>query len=59
MSTGPGKPARIPGLDLARALAIFGMVAVNFELTLSNQVGPAWLERAFQLPAFGRRARTR
>lgn len=30
--------ARIPGLDLARALAIFGMVAVNFELTLR---GPA------------------
>lgn len=42
--------ARIHGLDLARALAVFGMVAVNFELTLSNQLGPAWLERALQLP---------
>lgn len=41
---------RIQGLDLARALAIFGMVLVNFELTLSNQLGPGWLERALQLP---------
>ncbi len=41
---------RIAGLDVARALAVFGMVAVNFELVLSNQLGPAWLERALQLP---------
>ena len=50
MSSGSEPRSRIPGLDLARALAIFGMVAVNFELTLSNQLGPAWLERALQLP---------
>ena len=50
MSSEPESRPRIHGLDLARALAVFGMVAVNFELTLSNQLGPAWLERALQLP---------
>jgi uncharacterized protein len=50
VSSEPESRARIPGLDVARALAIFGMVAVNFELTLSNQLGSPWLERALQLP---------
>lgn len=35
---------RIPGLDLARAFAILGMVVVNFHLTLaSGAEDPAWL----------------
>ncbi|MEZ6014149.1 MAG: heparan-alpha-glucosaminide N-acetyltransferase domain-containing protein [Planctomycetota bacterium] len=35
---------RIPGLDLARAAAIFGMIVVNFELAMhASGRGPAWL----------------
>lgn len=41
---------RIEGYDLARALAIFGMVVVNFKIVmagagwgLESQVGPGWL----------------
>lgn len=35
---------RIHGLDLARALAIFGMVIVNYELSMdATGQGPAWL----------------
>jgi uncharacterized protein len=41
---------RIPGLDLARALAILAMVAVSFDQVLSNQLGPAWVERLMLLP---------
>ncbi|MEM1116593.1 MAG: heparan-alpha-glucosaminide N-acetyltransferase domain-containing protein [Bacteroidota bacterium] len=36
--------ARIVGYDLARALAVFGMVAVNFKIVLgAPEAGPAWL----------------
>lgn len=41
---------RITGLDVARALAVLGMVAVNFESVLSNQLGNVWFERFLQLP---------
>ena len=35
---------RIIGYDLARALAVFGMVVVNFKTVMSaEQGGPAWL----------------
>lgn len=34
---------RIEGLDLARALAIFGMVVVNFRLATGAETGAAWL----------------
>lgn len=39
------RPAsRIEGLDLARALAILGMVIVNFEISMSaSGQGPSWL----------------
>lgn len=42
--------ARIAGLDVARAFALLGMMAVDFESVLSNQLGPPWLERVLQLP---------
>lgn len=36
--------ARIRGLDLARALALLGMVIVNYELSMGvSERGPAWL----------------
>ncbi len=36
---------RIDGLDIARAFAIFGMVLVNFKVTMGTQgSGPSWLE---------------
>lgn len=44
-----GRP-RILGLDVARALAVLGMIAVNFEAVLSNQLGPVGFERAMELP---------
>ena len=35
---------RIIGYDVARALAIFGMVIVNFKIVMgAEQNGPAWL----------------
>lgn len=35
---------RVPGYDLARAFAVFGMVIVNFKLAMgAAQNGPAWL----------------
>ena len=35
---------RIVGYDLARALAVFGMVVVNFKIVMgAEQNGPAWL----------------
>ena len=48
---GPPDTDRLHGLDLARALAVFGMVLVNFQIPLSRGGGPLWLERfgeAFQ-----------
>ena len=36
---------RIAGFDLARAIAIFGMVTVNFRVVLADSDGPEWLER--------------
>ena len=44
---GPAAAARVPGFDLARALAVLGMVVVNFKLVLTADGGgagdPAWL----------------
>ena len=38
------RSTRIPGLDLARAIALFGMVIVNFEISMgASGSGPAWL----------------
>ncbi len=38
------RTTRIPGLDLARAIALFGMVIVNFEISMGALgSGPAWL----------------
>jgi len=36
---------RIVGLDLARALAIIGMVIVNFKVVMTNEQSPVWLDR--------------
>ena len=44
-----GAGTRLPGLDLARALAIFAMVLVNFDVALSAEGGPPWLESATAL----------
>jgi uncharacterized protein len=39
-----GQASRIEGYDAARALAIFGMIVVNFKLVMgSSAAGPAWL----------------
>lgn len=41
---GSGKPPRQIGYDVARALAIFGMVIVNFKVVMGAETaGPAWL----------------
>ncbi len=41
---------RIIGYDLARALAVFGMVIVNFNVVMSEPAaGPAWLATALRL----------
>ncbi|NDJ87089.1 MAG: DUF1624 domain-containing protein, partial [Chloroflexi bacterium] len=38
------KPARIEAYDVARALAILGMIIVNFKLVMgSSSAGPGWL----------------
>ncbi|MFV0307328.1 MAG: DUF418 domain-containing protein [Desertimonas sp.] len=38
------QPARIIGLDIARAFAVVGMVIVNFKLTMgAEEAGPQWL----------------
>lgn len=36
---------RIEGLDLARALAVYGMVVVNFKLVMGSETGSALLRR--------------
>lgn len=33
---------RSPGFDVARALAVFGMVIVNFKVVLNADTGPEW-----------------
>ena len=39
-----GQSSRIEGYDVARALAIFGMIVVNFKLVMgSSEAGPGWL----------------
>lgn len=46
--SGPAQPSasnRILGLDLARALAIFGMLTVNFRAVLTEAEEPEWLHR--------------
>lgn len=42
-STSSAASGRKVGLDVARALAIAGMVLVNFELSLSKSAEPTWL----------------
>jgi len=38
------RPRRIEGYDFARALAILGMILVNFKIVLeASEAGPAWL----------------
>ena len=60
-TTGPGSPtatdpsSRILGFDLARALALLGMIVVHFGLVASaDHSRPAWA--AFVLRAFNGRA---
>ncbi len=49
---------RIVGYDLARALAVFGMVVVNFKIVMgAEENGPAWLV-ALVAPLSGRAAAT-
>lgn len=36
-------PGRLVGMDVARALAVIGMVLVNFEVSLAADAEPAWL----------------
>lgn len=44
MGAPESRPARILGLDLARAVALLGMVIVNFELSMgASGSGPDWL----------------
>ncbi len=47
MSDAPPVPqaSRILGLDLARAIAIFGMLTVNFRAKLTEEETPEWLLR--------------
>ncbi len=41
---------RVVGFDLARALAVFGMVLVNFKVVMAApDAGPLWLARALAL----------
>jgi hypothetical protein len=43
-STGPGPAERVPGYDVARALALLGMIVVHFSLVAAaDRSGPAWL----------------
>ena len=49
-NTGPHLKKRIIGYDLARALAIFGMIVVNFKIVMgAEQSGPGWLSQAIGL----------
>lgn len=43
-----GKAPRIVGLNVARALAVLGMIIVNFKLVL-GQEGPVWLQNIAQV----------
>lgn len=38
-----GSSVRVVGYDLARALAVFGMVIVNFKIVMGADSGPGWL----------------
>ena len=50
MTTTNKKPTRIIGFDAARALAIFGMILVNFKVAMGAEgTGPAWLQSAMGL----------
>jgi uncharacterized protein len=40
---------RIPGFDLARAWAIFGMFIVNFNITFGNYTDTSWMNRLLGL----------
>ena len=41
----PVPSQRIVGLDLARALAVIGMVVVNFKVVMASEPSPVWLDR--------------
>ncbi|MBL4846648.1 MAG: DUF418 domain-containing protein [Planctomycetes bacterium] len=46
----PDASPRVPGFDVARALAVFGMILVNYELVLkAAKSGPTWLANLTQL----------
>jgi uncharacterized protein len=49
VSTTSRSNERLVGLDVARALAIAGMVLVNFELSLTKSAEPSWLATATSL----------
>ena len=51
----PGLTTRIAGLDLARGIAVLGMVFVNFHVMMSNNEGAPWL-RDFLIHLEGRAA---
>ena len=44
--TAPATTPRLAGIDLARAVAIFGMITVNFRAVFTEEEGPEWLLRA-------------
>ena len=44
--TGPVASRRLAGIDLARAVAIFGMITVNFRAVFTEEEAPEWLRRA-------------
>jgi uncharacterized membrane protein YeiB len=44
--TNVDQSSRIDGFDFARAIAMFGMITVNFRLYITNVPGPDWLEAA-------------
>jgi uncharacterized membrane protein YeiB len=44
--TSDAAPERLAGIDLARAVAIFGMITVNFRAALTDEEMPDWLRRA-------------
>mgnify|MGYP006171081975 CR=1 FL=1 len=43
--TGETASRRLAGIDLARAVAIFGMITVNFRAVLTEEEAPEWLKR--------------
>ncbi len=57
MTAHPNAPARIDGLDLARYLALVGMVIVNFSIVMGADNDTGWAH-AFAQSLSGRAAAT-